>query len=117
MDFSNFDAGNQIAGLSLHRPRRLEYNPETGQWEDSSLSTADYDKKYAANSAHGAFQTFGRVQGTEPDTSTEGERQVLSPLGQPEFYGGTTGNNGPLAALRSYLAEQEAARQKKARGY
>lgn len=117
MDFSNFDAGNQIAGLSLHRPRRLEYNPETGQWEDSSLSQADYDNKYSSNESRGAFKTFGTVQGAAPDNSTDSERQALSPLGTPEFYGGTSGNNGPLQALRNYLAEQEAARQKKQRGY
>lgn len=115
MDFSNFDAGNHLAGLSYQRHRRLEFNPETGQWEDSSLSDQGYDQKYAANSARGAFKTFGTVQATGPDTSTEAERSALSPIGSPEFYGGSGGGmggaalGGPLEGLRAAL---EAARRK-----
>jgi hypothetical protein len=113
------DVNQHLAGLSYRRPRQLEFNPETGEWEDSNLSPADYDQKYAGNEARGSFKTFGTVQATGPDNSGSLERGAIAqqdPYG-PQFYGGTSGNNGPLQGLRDALAKEAAAKQKKERGY
>lgn len=94
--FGSFDEP-QSAAFGPQRHRKLEWNPETLQWEPTQLDEDEYDYKYRANSARGAFPTFGRVAQTGPDTSTQDERDLLSPQGEPEFY------KSSLDALRRLL--------------
>jgi hypothetical protein len=117
--FSPFDQQNAdyLGGLSYRRPRQLEFNQQTGQWEDSQLNPDAYDKKYASNEERGSFKTFGTTQGMSPDNASNQERADLSPIGAPDFYGGTQNNSGPLQGLRTALAEEDAKKLKKERGY
>jgi hypothetical protein len=121
MDFNQGAGGlnvdQHLAGLSYRKPRKLEFNQDTGVWEDTGLSDPEYDAKYAGN--HGRFQTFGTTQETGPDNSGSLERGAIAqqdPYG-PQFYGGTSGNDGPLQGLRTALAAEAAAKAKKERGY
>jgi hypothetical protein len=116
-DAGGIDINQHLAGLSYRKPRKLEFNQDTGQWEDTTLDDSAYDAKYAGN--HGRFQTFGTVQATGPDNSGSLERGAIAqqdPYG-PQFYGGTSGNDGPLQGLRDALAKEAALKLKKERGY
>lgn len=123
--FSAFGDFNepQSAAFGPQKHRKLFFNPETLRWEPiEAEDEGAYDQAFAGNSARGAFHTFGTVQDAGPDTSTEQERSLLSPQGQPDFY------SGSLGALRSLVGQQRAqqakyteedrrAQEKKQRGY
>jgi hypothetical protein len=99
---------SQSAAFGPQPRRRLEWDPRTMRWAPSELGEEDYNDKYAANIGRGAFKTFGTVAQDSPDTSTAGEREYLSPQGQPEFYKGSGGSLEALRAAIRKIQEQQA---------
>lgn len=101
--FSQFNTGS----------RRWEYDDDLGEWVVSNLSAEDYNRKYAGGKGGRAVYEGSNALGTPAalDTSTEAERRILSPWGDPQLY-----TDQSLTALRALVAKQRADAAKKVGG-